>query len=539
MCQRFIALTIALLTTSALADDSSVNELARRIDQHIDARLAAENVQPAVVIDPAAFLRRATLDLAGRVPTISELDAFLEATGDDAKQQLVGQLIESPDYAYHARNQLDIMLLLREEHNGEWRKYLLEATRENRSWQQIFREVFLPEDMLSTDLRPVSYLNRRLNDLDRMTNDASVTWLGVNIACAKCHDHPLVDDWTQDHYYGMASFFKRTYRTRTGFLSERFDGVAKYTSIDGEEKQPGFVFLTGTKVEAPPLTVGDNELKKLNERIKKSEQDDKADPPPRPEFRPRSKFVELTLSDEQNRFFARNIVNRLWARFFGRGLVHPLDQMHSQNDPSHPELLSELASEMHKSEYDMRRLIHAIVLTKAYARSIRHESAGEPMADDLFAVAVPRPLSPRQLALSLRVAGQSPEKKNGLIGSEDWPRQRDELEGQAEGLAGRLAIPDDGFQVPVTEALWFSNNQSIENDVLSGSGDRLVGYLKTIESDELATIAAFRSVLSRDPTEGESVAMNQYLNDRKTRREEGLKQIVWALMCSPEFRFNH
>ena len=128
--------------------------------------------------------------------------------------------------------------------------------------------------------------------------------------------------------------------------------------------------------------------------------------------------------------------------------------MHSRNPPSHPELLDELAQELYQTGYDLRRQIQALVLTDSYARSIRHTAATS-LAPEWFAVAVPRAMTPRQLALSLRVAGANPAKLTGLVG-QDWPAKREQLEQQSDGLARQLVIPDDDFQVPVTEALWFS-----------------------------------------------------------------------------------
>ncbi len=525
------------LTGSLAATDEGLANLARRIDTLIAARLSQEGVTPAPTIDDGEFVRRVTLDLAGRIPTVSELDEYLQSTNSERKQLLIERLISSPDFAFQQRDQLDILLLQRDEYNDRWRTYLLEAVRENRPWDQLFRETMLPEEFAPEDTRPVAFLKRRTNDLDAMTNDASVLWFGVNISCAKCHDHPLVDDWKQAHYYGMAAFFKRTFQTRKGFLSERFDGVPKYTDISGKEHQAELMFLTGQKIDLQPVEAEGDELKKIQEAIKKSEQDEKADAPPRPVFRPRAKLVEAALADTDKRYFARNMANRLWARFFGRGLVHPLDQMHSQNPPSHPELLDELVNALVESKYDLRRIIQAIVLSDSYARSIRHADASS-LAPQWFAVAVPRALTPRQLSLSLRIASANPTKLSGLP-AEDWDSKREQMERQADGLARQLTIPDEEFQVPVTEALWFSNNQWIEQDLFNSSGDRLIGYLKEMTDDQKLVQAATRSVLSREPTEEEQKALTDYLAGRAERRESAIKQIVWALVSSPEFRFNH
>lgn len=534
------ALTILLTVWPchrSFASDHGLSDLVSRIDQWIASRLAKEGISAAPPANDDEYLRRVTLDLAGRIPTESELNAYRQSTDPDRKVQLVERLIASPDFVFQQRDQLDLLLLQRDEYNDRWREYLLEAAQTNRPWDQLFRETMLPEEFSANDTRPVAFLKRRTNDLDAMTNDSSVLWFGVNISCAKCHDHPLVKDWTQSHYYGMAAFFKRTFQTRKGFLSERFEGIPKYTDTGGKEHEAELMFLTGQKLSVPPLEVAADALKTLQEQIKKAEQDEKADAPPRPAFRPRAKLVDIALSETEQRFFARNIANRMWARFFGRGLVHPLDQMHSHNPPSHPELLDDLTNELTQSGYNLRRLIQALVLTNSYAQGIRHTAAST-LAPEWFAVAIPRALTPRQLSLSLQIAGENPTKLIGLT-ADQWKTKREQLERQADGLARQLAIPDEDFQVPVTEALWFSNNNWVESQFLSGAGDRIIGHLKSLPEDRVAVQSALRCVLSREPTDEELQAMSDYLGSRQDRRESALKQIVWALVSSPEFRFNH
>ena len=533
MQKRFIALTCSILFIAfgvANATDS-VEDLARLIDRHVND--ACPQSEQTGLVSESAFIRRVTLDLAGRIPTAAELQHFRESESLKKRAELVSQLIDSPDYAFHQRNELDVLLLRRLEHNDDWRAYLLEATQNNRPWDQVFREIMLPED--SGDTRPAMFLGKRVRDLDKLTNDCSVIWFGVNVGCAKCHDHPLVPDWEQSHYYGMASFFKRTYRAKNGRLGERHNGKIKYKTTSGEEYESEFMYLTGAKVDEPELDWNKDRAKAFEEAVKKSEKDDKADPP-RPQFRPREKLVQVALSDRDSDFFARNIANRLWARMFGRGLVHPLDQMHSENPPSHPELLTTLADDLKRHDYDLKRLLHAIALTDAYAR---REAVGQRVSPELFASSIPRPLSPHQLSLSYRIATSSPLDFTGLESENEWKTRREELEKRSESVARQLEIPDEGFQVPVSEALWFSNNAHIQNDYLNAGGNRLVGYLSSIPSNDEIVSAATRSVLSRDPLPEESTAMVQYLEKRPDQRVDAIRQIVWALLSSPEFRFNH
>ncbi len=512
-------------------------DLARLIDGHIDQK--CPDGRQAALLSESAFIRRVTLDLAGRIPTVAELEQFRNSESLNKRVELVQRLIDSPDFAFHHRNELDTLLLRRLEHNDQWRAYLLEATQQNRPWNQIFREIMLPEDACPDDARPATFLRRRIRDLDAMTNDTSKIWFGVNVACAKCHDHPLADDWTQAHYYGVASFFKRTFQTRNGSLGERFDGRIKYMTTDGDELEAEFMFLTGKKIREPKLELDEAKLKEYREAIKNSEKDDKAPSPPKPDFRPRAQLVDAALADTEQDFFARNIANRIWARMFGRGLVHPLDQMHSENEPSHPELLQLIASDLRAHGFDLRRLRQAIAMSDAYARQSRLLDDIDPPSEHLFAHAVPRPLTPHQLSLSFRIATSNPKELTGLASQNDWEKQRQELERQSEGVARQIEIPDDGFQVPISEALWLSNNPQVERDYLSASNNRLVGYLGSIQSNEELVVAASKSILSREPRPEEQSALVRHLESKPDHRSAAIDQVVWALLATPEFRFNH
>jgi hypothetical protein len=547
-----ISLGLVLASSPVQAENSP---LSRLIDRQISTGLEEAGISPAEPIDDDAFLRRVMLDLAGRIPTAQELAEFRSLDDPDKRTALVDRLLESPDFAFHLRNELDILLLARKTWNNEWREYLLEASRENRSWDVLFREIMLPEYERPDETGPAAFIRERVRDLDDLTNDASSLLFGVNIGCAKCHDHPLVDDWEQRHYFGMAMFFKRTYRTKQGLLAERPDGNMKFTDILGEDHQAEFMFLTGARVDEPELELSEEELKKISEMVRKAEREDDAELPPLPEFSPRRQFVELALSaqadietdDEtvsttaapRTNFLASNIVNRTWARLMGRGLVHPLDQMHSDNRASHPDVLDALTADFIEHGYDLKRLTRQIVLSDAYARSSRWTGEGDVPPPELYGVAVPRPLTPWQVSLSLIVASRNPEQWPGLEKPEEWEKQREQIESHSHGLARRLEIPDDGFQVGAEEALFFTNAEQVENEYLRDAGDRLIGALKEIEETEQAVRSAFRSTLSRDPTDEELEAMAAYIASREERSTDALRQVVWALLTSPEFRFNH
>ena len=280
--------------------------------------------------------------------------------------------------------------------------------------------------------------------------------------------------------------------------------------------------------------------KQRDEEVKQQTQDDKAGPPTRPDFSPRTKLVELALKPENETMLARNIVNRVWAMYLGRGLVHPLDQIHSANPASHPNLLEWLTRDLIAHKYELLRLVKGIVLSETYARSSQWDASTEPPAADHFAVALVRPLSPRQYALSLQIASESADNiASQMADADKWLKRREELDRQVEGVANQFELPNENFQVGVDEALLFANSPQFTDNYLRDSNDKLVGVLKQ-QTDRPARIAsAYWATLSRAPSADETAACEQYLAKRDTDLLAATKQMVWALLASPELRFNH
>jgi hypothetical protein len=535
-----LVLSVCFLVTALVAQaDEAGQDLAARIDPSIEERLEEESIEPNPVIGDAAFARRVTLDLAGRIPTVSELNEFLGSDAPDQREAYVDRLLDSVDFAYHLRNELDLMLLARHKKDDGWRDYLLTAARENRSWDRIFREIMLPERESPDDKRPAAFLHARAKDLDSMTNDTSALLFGINISCAKCHDHPLVADWEQRHYFGLASFFQRTYPTKKGFVAEKFDGRLKFNTTDGEEKQAPFMFLTSALVSEPEAEQNEEAKQKIQQQIRDAEKKDDAPAPPLPDFSPRAELVRLALEPHEVDFFSRNMVNRTWARLLGRGLVEPLDQMHTENEASHPALLELLAQNFATNGFDLRHLVRSIVLSRTYARDSRWSGNGEPPGEEFFARGIVRPLTAWQLSLSLNMATRNPDRITGLTSAAEWPEQRTSLEQKAAAFANLLPVPSESFRVGSEEALLFSNSETFDREFLQDSNEQLVGHLGQLSEDESLINLAFLAVVSRPPSDTERGAISLHLAQRADQRPAALKHVVWALLASPEFRFNH
>ena len=545
MMRNFSTLVLILLGSSVAFAQSAEKLLPadrtieQAIDYYIDAKLKEAKTISAPLADDAAILRRLTLDLDGRVPLLSEMQEYLSSTDPDKKGKLVDRLMASSAFGRHNAQQflafmqtIDVQRRKGDKGNPLY-DYLLASFTENRSWDRMFREMMLPDEKDPKMQGASDFIKTRIKDLNRVTIDVSTTFFGVNVSCAQCHDHPHVQAWTQDQFYGMKSFFARTIDAG-GFLGERDFGIVKYIPNKGKEKVAPILFLTGKRIDAPGMTdpTGD-ERKKEQMRLDVGKKA-KAPPAP-PQFSLRAKLVETALAPDQREFFARNIANRLVHRFFGRGLVMPLDQVHSENPASHPELLDWLARDLAEHGYDLRRLTRGVVLSKAYARSSRWDDGKLP-DESLFALANVRPLAPMQFATSLKLATADPQA---------WPAERQKLEARidtvekaASGLASLFPRPGNNFQVGVAEAMLFANNEALQKSLLEGAGT-LTERMKQEQDMTKRADLAVRTVLSRPGRQDELKVLVGYLQRREDRPDAACQQVVWALLTSAEFRFNH
>lgn len=503
-------------------------QVAAKIDGFLESHWSAHKIQPAQRADDATFLRRVTLDLTGRIPTVRELDQFLTDKSDDKRQKLIEQLISGPEFSLHLGSVLDQMIQDRYAGNAEFVDYLRRSIRESKPWDVVFREMIIgPWD--SEQSKPANrFLDKRAKTSDILAVDTARTFFGVDISCAKCHDHPLVDDWKQEHFYGMVAFFNRT-TGGGGKIGEKKEGEVTFLGPNGKEKVAKVMFLSGDVLEDPTVATAES-----------SEEKAKA-------ISRREKLVEVAL--EQRLFFSRSIVNRLWEYFYGRGLVDPVDQMHSGNPAAVPGLLDWLAEDFANSGYDLRRLITALVNTRAYQLSSRWEQETDPPAAYLFAAATLRPLTQRQLALSLLLA-----TGNGAFDSPSDVERRLEryagvrglkrieqyltLENQAADLEKSFDERRAEFQSSVSEALFLSNNPTAQELILTTESN-LAGQLATKTDTRELVSQTVRTVLSRPATDEELDQLSEWLNRQKSDRPKAIENLVWALVTSAEFRFNH
>lgn len=500
----------------------------KAIDQLLEAGWKEAEVKPAAPADDFTWLRRVTLDLTGRIPTGPEITAFVAEKSPGKRAKVVDALIASPAFIRHQARELDWHLT--RDKNAPLVPYLSRALTEKRGWDRIFRELILANETDPASKGTAVYLKQKVKDLDRLTNDVSVAFFGVNISCAQCHDHPLVADWKQDHFYGLKSFFSRTFEVGE-FLAERDHGVVRFLPNKGKEKQAEFMFLTGAKVTPPGAAEPTKEQQKAEakrvEEWKKSKTQ-----PPAPSVSARSKLVETALSPGERAFFDKALVNQIWYRMFGHGIVMPLDQMHSENAPSHPELLAWLARDFSSHGYEISRMVRGMALSKAYALSSRREDGSQTPANT-FATARLKPLTPMQMAVSLKLACM-------VVGPKEVDKRVEEADRSARGLADQFAPVNEDFQVGVAEALFMANSGRFNGaEVFPEGNDKLLTIMTKAPSDTERAGIAVKGVLARPALSDEVSFIANYLKRHAGEPKEACRQVIWSLMASPEFRFNH
>jgi hypothetical protein len=499
----FVPLLVsAWLAPYIAAEDARFSDapaLAARIDSAVSAHWQSEQFTPAELCDDAAFLRRVTLDLAGRIPALGEAQQFLAEAAADKRARAIRRLMTSPDFALHLGRVLDEVIQDKRAGDRDFLEYIRESVAQHKSWDRIFREVMVGPWDTKESKRADRFITRRIQSLDDLTNDTARAFFGVNVSCAKCHDHPLVADWKQDHYYGMASFFNRTQGQRGGEVKEKADGDVQFVTTKGDRKTAKVMFLSGRVAEG-------------NAKPSRREQ-----------------LVQIAL--EEKHFFSRAIVNRLWAYFLGRGLVQPIDQMHSANPPAIAGLLEWLADDLADHGYDLDRTIAGIVSSRVYQLSSIPRS--DDPAGTHFATARLKPLSPQQYAFSMVLATDD-------VNYGSSPKRYSELEDRAGGLT-RLDLFDprtERFQSSAAEALFLSNNPEAQK-LVAKNGNNLTARLAALKDVGQIVDTAVWTLLSRPPDAEERTVLSRWVEEHGPDRGKACGQLVWALLTSAEFRFNH
>jgi hypothetical protein len=503
-----VTLALLILVQDAQAAGSAL------VDQQISKTWADAAVPHAGPSSDAEFLRRASLDIIGVLPSADEVLEFLRDPRPHKRAAKIDQLLTRPEYA-HAWAELweDVLVGYDQQSRNDSNKALYTWLRDvvfakNLSYDKMVTAL-LASNGVSTEVGPVNFLIR-LTRKDggggiSMASKASKTFMSTQIQCAQCHDHPF-DRFTQDDFYGMVAFFARTKTKKVESQDPKDRRMELYDDTKGEAS---FGEGKARKTVAPRFL-------------------DEIEPPK--DLSRRDAFVKLLIRPE-NPKFARSVVNRYWARFFGRGIIEPIDDFSNRYKPSHPELLDQLSKEFVAQGYDLAWLIRTIANSHTYQLSSRR--AENAPSGRFFSYSATRPLTPEQLCTSLMGA-------LGIVEGEGVAKNKADLLRQFRQRFGEEETADRGiFQGTITQALFFMNG-SMPNGEIPRANNKLDKILKQFPSPEQRVDRIFLSVLCRPPSPRERATYLPYVKRADPKKEkEPYEDLYWVLLNSSEFLFNH
>lgn len=494
----------------------SIAESSNIVDIFVRKKLNSLGIPTSDPSDDATFLRRVTLDLAGRIPTLDETDDFLADESLGKRDQLIQRLLESDGYATFFARKWGVILRNRRSggslqvSNMLFYQWLKDSFRNNKHYDQLVTELLTATGTIFSN--PATAWLEQVTDQNERVEDISQLFLGQRIQCARCHHHPY-EKWSQEDYARMSAFFstisKKTQGNDVTFVSR----VAAPTAKHPKTGQP----VSPAGLDAEGLVV-----------------DTIADP-------------RIGLSDwvtaPGNPFFAKALVNRYWKHFLGRGLVEPEDDMRATNPPSNPELMDALAKSFIESDYDLQALIRTICTSKTYSAS--SDATSENLIDRRsYSRYYPKRLSAETLLDSIDAVTGASTTFAGM-----------------PAMTRAVELPDTGFnsyflsvfgqpdsktacecerssEATLAQSLHLLNSDEMQKKLTGDTGRAATMAADTDRPADDKIRELYKLAFSRVPTEQELSLALRYLGERQNQKEPW-EDLIWALVNSKEFLFNH
>lgn len=517
-------LMLAALPSRAAADDVAQRRQAMiaRIDELLTRQWAEVEIEPVGPASDAEFLRRAHLDLTGIIPTVTEVRNFLHPDADspiakanDKRAWLIDYLLSRPNHATHLAH--------------TWRRVMLPADANTNQFVNNFQFGFenwlrgkfvdnVPYDAMVRELitssgnvqqnGAVLFYTALKNKPEDLASSTSKIFLGVQIGCAQCHNHPF-DHWTQQDFWGYAAFFaqiQQPAQQNAQFVQQVADTNQGEVKLPGSEEVVSPCFLGGQQAEVIPTVT-------------------------------RRQMLANWITSADNPYFARATVNRAWAHMFGRGLVDPVDDLGQHNTPSHPELLNELAQYFVATGFDLQELFRTLANTRAYQLSSEVPVAGEP-DEALFSRMTIKSLHAEQIYDCLKEA----MRQRQAVNVNQFGRVFDQNRAL---FLSRFDAPTQKateFQAGIPQALTLMNGAMIAQATNLENSDVLNALeAPFFRNDGERIEVLFLSTLSRYPNDQERANFAAYVNKGGAagNRRKALGDVLWALLNSAEFILNH
>lgn len=491
------------------------------IDTFVGAKLKKLNVVPSALSSDEEFIRRVYLDTIAKLPTPEELEAFVENRDADKRTVLIDKLLERSEFNDLRTLRLGDMLRCHPRLLGAagldlrsatlFHEWIQESVEKNKPYDQFVREILMARGS-TYQVGPAAYYRIEVEPDGRAETTAQA-FLGLRLTCARCHKHPF-DRWTTDDYWNFAAFSGKV-ATQNGKLYQ--ERVIYYDPTGRVINQS----VLGNRGEvAIPTVLGGKPV----------------------ERRYQGDYMELLadwMTSPTNPFFAKATVNRLWSNYFGRGIIHPVDDMRETTPATVEGLLEALSEEFVRSGFDTKHTIRLILNSKTYQLSSVPNSTNE-LDDRFFSRFYPRPMLAQVFLDALNDAVEVQEKFGQYpMGTRTvqlpLPVGRRFL--SLFGMSNRevLSELEPKLEPTLTQALHIINSSYV-NDKISSSDNIVARLVSSDRTNEQAINDLYLRVLSRLPTETEFAEANQYIAGSPSR-QEGFEDLLWALVSSRSFLF--
>jgi hypothetical protein len=501
------------------------------VDKAVFANLKELGIPPSPVIDDATFLRRVTLDIGGRLPTEAEASAFLANKSPDKRDQWIDELLQGTDYAdFFAAKWTAVLKNRRDDasdilSNFAFHAWVRDSLLANKPYDQFVRELLAATGTVIGN-PPVAWY-KRVKEPKNQIEDVAQLFLGVRMQCAQCHHHPF-ERWSQDDYYSLSAYFSQVGRKPSGTRGEDLifhkRGMATATNI-----KSGIALKPAALGDPAPSISADED--------------------------PRLKLADW-MGSPKNPFFAKALVNRYWKHFFQRGLIEPEDDIRESNPPSNPELLGALEKHFIETGFDLKELVRTITRSSAYqlsaapnkynggdrqnySRYYPRRLAAEVMLDSIDQLAGTQtdfanlPAGTRAVSLP----------DNSYNNSSPFLKVFGRPEGESVCECERVQSSSLG------QSLHLINASDIRGKLTSPTG-RAEKLAKAAGPPEPKIKELYLSAFSREPRPDEMKAALSYLAeprlnaagqpvDAQKAIRDNFQDLIWALMNTKEFLFNH
>jgi hypothetical protein len=486
------------------------------IDELAFDKLRRLGLPPSPPASDSAFARRVTIDIAGRLPTLEETQSFLRSSDPRKRQQLVDRLLKSPGYADYFANKWSSILRNQRDNNGgkhttyAFHDWIRESLLANKPFDQFAREILAASGQV--DRNPAISWYHQVRDPAAQVEDTAQLFLGMRIQCARCHHHPF-EKWSQQDYYGMAAFFARVGRKDSGIRGKEnvYHRAGRATAKNPQSGQA-----------VPPTPLGDAPLD--------------VDPHTDPRL-----VLADWLAQPDNPFFAKALVNRYWKHFFGRGLVDPEDDMRVTNPASNPELLDALAKDFVDSGFDLKALVRRICSSQLYGLSaLPHEYNQDDKQN--FSRFYPRRLHAEVLLDAIDRLTDSPSQFAGMPSGTRAVQLPDNafdsyfltVFGRPDAASACECERSD--DVNLAQCLHLLNSADVQQKV-SGQRAQALAVEQRPHSQRIREL--YLRAYSREPTRDELATALAYLDQKSDQVQQAYEDILWAIINTKEFVFNH